>query len=566
MGRLRAFIILFLCICLLRVPVSAASAVSQLHSSAVLDGAGAGRVSLRLQVWLEEAGDFQLWLPQDAREIRLNGRYCTPETDGQRLRLTMENLVSGVHTVDVSYQLPCVVEREKEKTYVRLALLSGLAYPVEEMSFSLSLPRQIQWEPVLSCGYHGLSAASYFAVTVQENTITGHANQPLLDRETLELRLEVDRAMFPDYKEQTSPFDLWQTAMLALMAAAMVYYAVALIPVIPRKERTTQPPDGLAAGEFGTCLTGCGMDLTMMVFSWARLGYLKILLDDRGRVLLHRQMDMGNERSDHENRCFDSLCSQRDTVDGDGLHYARLCRKMARSSPLTKLLYKSSSGNPRIVRILAVAAGVCRGVELSLGVYTAGAGKVFLAIGMGLLAGFFSDRIQAGGRSAPLGNKAPLWISLLCVLLWTGTGWLCGNGMLAGGMAIFQLLTGIAAAVGGRRSALGKQYVSQIRGLKSYLTRTPVFEMQQILQRNPDYFFDRAPEALALGVEKPFARRFGKTVLQPCAYLELPREKEMTAAQWALQLRHTADRLNRRQQNLRLEKGMQWAQSMLHRR
>ena len=47
MGRLRAFIILFLCICLLRVPVSAASAVSQLHSSAVLDGAGAGRVSLR---------------------------------------------------------------------------------------------------------------------------------------------------------------------------------------------------------------------------------------------------------------------------------------------------------------------------------------------------------------------------------------------------------------------------------------------------------------------------------------------------------------------------------------
>ena len=47
----------------------------------------------------------------------------------------------------------------------------------------------------------------------------------------------------------------------------------------------------------GSRLTFTGADLTMMVFSWAQLGYLVIHLDDNGRVMLHKRMDMGNERS-----------------------------------------------------------------------------------------------------------------------------------------------------------------------------------------------------------------------------------------------------------------------------
>ena len=550
----RGLILAVLCLCLLTVPAFASPAVTTVDTTAVVETDGVCRVTIQFQIWLEEEGQIQLWLPAGAEEIRAAGRYRTPETDGSRLRLTLPDMGGGTHTVQVSYELPGVLRQSGEKWYLQLPLLSGFAYPVESFRFDLTLPGDIQAAPVLSSGYHGLNIANLLQVSVEGNRITGAATETLLDRETVELKLEVERSLFPDFKEKSGGLGTWQTLLLGLIGAGALYYLVALLPIIPRKIRATEAPDGLAAGELGSCLTGCGMDLTMMVFSWAQLGYLRIRVDSRGRVLLQKQMDMGNERSDRENRCFAALFSQRDMVDGGGLHYARLCRRVGLSSPLLRQLYKSTSGNPLIARILAMAAGVCSGVVLSFSVYTAGAGEVLLALGLALLCGLFSYLIQSGGRCLPLGNKAPLWLALLCVALWTALGRLCGNVVLAGAMAVYELLVGIAAALGGRRSPLGQQYVAQIRGLRTHLTRASVFDMQQNLRLNPDYFFDRMPYALALGVEKKFARRFGKVFLPECSYLELPEEQERTPVQWAAILRRTADQLNRRQRRLEWEK------------
>lgn len=559
----RNFILILCCLCLLGVPASALSTVSGAESTATAETDGSCYVSLRFEFRLEQAEDISLWLPAEAEEIRVENRYRTPETDGTRKKVTLKNKSAGSHTVEVSFRLPCALESSGGKLWLEIPLLSGVAYPMESFRFSVNLPGETEKEPVFTSGYHGEGVSDYLSVTVAGNRITGSFTQILLDRESLSMKLEVSREMFPDYREKTGLFDTWQTVMLVLIAVSLGYYLLALMPSLPRRIRSADPPDGLAAGELGTCLTGCGMDLTMMVFSWAQLGYLRIRLDSRGRVTLVRCMDMGNERSERENRAFRSLFSQRDMVDGGGLHYARLCRKLAASSPLTRQLYKSTSGNPRIVRVLALAAGVCSGVELSLGVYTAGAGTVFLAMGLALLCGILAYFIQLGGRCLPLGNRRPLWTALLCVVLWALLGRLCGNMMLGLGMGVYELLTGIAAAVGGRRSALGQQYVAQIRGLRHYFTRTSVFDMQQNLELNPDYFFDRMPYALALGVEKPFARRFGKAAMQPCSYLEVNRERGMTASQWAAMMRHTADRLNRRQRRLKLEKLLQQAEAVV---
>ena len=46
---------------------------------------------------------------------------------------------------------------------------------------------------------------------------------------------------------------------------------------------------------------------------------------------------------------------------------------------------RSRSGNPRIVCVLAIAAGACSGVALSQGVYTAGVGTFFLGLALAVL-------------------------------------------------------------------------------------------------------------------------------------------------------------------------------------
>lgn len=555
--------LLLLCVLALCVPVSAASGVDSAQATATVEADGKAYVTLRFQLRLEQEEKLELPLPEGAENVRLNGKYKTPTTDNGRMLLALPKLGAGVHTVEVSFQLSGAVTEKSGVLWLEVPLLTGFPYPVEQFSFSVTLPSEPKEQPSFSSGYHGESIASSISFQVQGATVTGNCTEPLKDHETLVLLCRGDREMFPQFSAAQPLLGGWETAIAVLIAVAAVYYLVALLPIIPRRIRSFGPPDGLAAGDLGTCLTGCGMDLTMMVFSWAQMGYLTIETDGRSRVQLQKRMEMGSERSSFENKCFQALFARRQQVDGRGLQYALLCRKMAGKSPLLRQIYRSRSGNPRIIRVLGIAAGACSGVLLSQSVYTAGAGTFFLTLALALLCGGLSLAIQSGGRCIPLGNKTPLWAGIGCGGLWILLGALMGNAGLAVLMVLYESLTGLLAAVGGRRSEAGQQYVAQIRGLRHHLTRASVFDMQQCLEKNPAYFFELMPYALALGVEKPFARRFGRVTVAECSYLTAPVRGELTPAQWASLLRQVADLLNRRQRRLKYEQLLQQAESMV---
>ena len=553
MKAIAKILLLLLCVSLLCLPASAVSGANSVETTAVVEPDGSCYVTLRFQLRLEQEEKLTLPLPAQAKEVRLNGRLRTPTQQGSQTVLELPRLSAGVHTVEISFRLAGVVTEKSGVLLAEVPLLTGFSYPVESFSCTVTLPAAPVEQPSLISGYYGETIASQMQVQVRDNVISCSSTAPLKDRETLVIQCRGDKQMFPDFSARQSLLGGWESAIVILLAVGFVYYLVALLPVIPRRIRSFSPPDGLAAGDLGTCLTGCGMDLTMMVFSWAQLGYLTIETDGRTKVWLCRRMEMGTERSDFENKCFRTLFGQRQTVDGSSLHYALLCRKMAAKSPLLRQIYRSRSGNPRIVGALGIAAGVCSGVLLSQGVYTAGVGTVFLALAMALLCGLLSAGIQSGSRCIPLGNKMPIWLGFLCAGLWVFLGYLMNNLTLALVMVLCQGITGLAAALGGRRSEAGQQYVAQIRGLRHHLTRSSVFEMQQCLEKNPAYFFDLMPYALALGVEKPFARRFGKAAVPECSFLEAPVRSNLTPYQWACLLRHVADCLNRRQRRLKLE-------------
>lgn len=555
--------VLLLCLGLLWLPASAVSGADSVETSVSVAEDGSCYVTMRFQLRLEQEEKLSLPLPAQAREVRFNGKYRTPAAQGQQLVLQLPKMGAGVHTVEVSFRLDSAVSQQNGVLWLEVPLLTGFAYPVEQFSCAVTLPSAPGEQPTFVSGYYGQSISSSMEVQIRDNTVYASSTVSLKDRETLTLRCRGDREMFPRFSARQPLLGGWEAVMVALLAVAVVYYLVALLPVIPRRVRSFSPPDGLAAGDLGTCLTGCGMDLTMMVFSWAQLGYLTIETDDRGRVYLLRRMEMGTERSSFENKCFRTLFAQRQRVDGQGLHYALLCRKMAAKSPLLRQIYRTRSGNPRIVGALGIFAGACSGVLLSQGVYTAGAGTVLLALALAALCGGLSFLIQSGSRCIPLGNKLPLWAGLLCAGLWVGVGYLMNNLTLAVMMVAIEAVLGFAAAIGGRRSEAGQQYVAQIRGLRYHLTRSSVFEMQQCLERNPAYFFELMPYALALGVEKPFARRFGKVTVAECSYLDAPVQGDLTPYQWAVLLRHVADRLNRRQRRLKFEKLLEQAESMV---
>ena len=106
--------------------------------------------------------------------------------------------------------------------------------------------------------------------------------------------MEVDDAMFPGKLVIFRDGNPEAVPMAICAALAFVYWLIFMrcLPLI--RQRRTQPLEGVTAGELGCHLTAAGADLTMMVFTWAELGYLRICPDKRGRVYLQRYMDMGN--------------------------------------------------------------------------------------------------------------------------------------------------------------------------------------------------------------------------------------------------------------------------------
>jgi len=98
------------------------------------------------------------------------------------------------------------------------------------------------------------------------------------------------------------------------------------------------------------------------------------------------------------------------------------------------------------------------------------------------------------------------------------------------------------------------QTAAEILGLRRYLKTAPKNELQSIVRSNPDYFYQLAPWALALGVDRTFAERFGNIRLPQCSYLATDMDGHLTAREWALLLRDTVNALDRRQKRLPLDK------------
>ena len=143
-----------------------------------------------------------------------------------------------------------------------------------------------------------------------------------------------------------------------------------------------------------------------------------------------------------------------------------------------------------------------------------------------------------------------------CIVVWLVLSLIAGQfGMMLFAVSI-QLLAGVASAYGGRRSELGKQTMSEILGLRRYLKTVSKDELQRILKSNPDYYYELAPYALALGVDKAFAKRFERLHQPNCTYLITGIETNRTAEEWYPLLREAVDSLNARQKKLKYEKFM----------
>ncbi len=557
-GLIAAFGIL-LCL-VLSCSVAAATGISSMESHVTASADGSCQVSMSVTVHLEQAVDKLYFpLPADATGITLNGsRVSASKSDGVR-NVNLTRLLKGMtgdFTFHIHYSLHDIINTtETGSLQMELPLLSGFRYPVEKMSFSVTLPGQTESLPAFVSGYHQARIEEHLSCSVDGNVLSGTSLQAMKDHETLAMTLPVTEEMFPQTLAQAQDYHVVNIAMAVCAGLALLYWLIGMwnLPVL-FPQQTTEPPHGYHAGCLGSIVAGQGVDLSMMILSWAQLGYVLIQVDRQHNVILHKRMDMGNERSSFERRCFAKLFGKRDLVDTSGARYAAFANSVAQQYDGMQELMRRRTANPKVFRFLASGIGLCGGAGIAVALTQGAALQILLMILLGALGAVSGWMIQGAGAGILLGNREKALPGLVLCGIWLITGILAGAVDIGLLMCLGLLAAGILLAWGGRRTPIGRQVLSQVLGLRKYFRRADKKQLQRICENDPEYFFRLVPYAMALGADKAFAQRFGGMRLSGCPYLTTGMDGHMTALQWCSLIRRTVERMDRRARQLPLER------------
>ena len=552
---MRKLICFLLCVLILATPALAFDGITSAQSQTVVNTDGTCQVSLSITLQLDSSSAPDFPLPENASDISVSLPRAKVTRSGGKRVVDLSGLGAGTHTINIYYTLTDTVSADENGNLtLTVPLTSGFALPIEKMEFSIQLPDAPEHTPNFSSTYYLETAASIIDLDIQDNVISGTIDQRLQDQESMVMTLAVSKSMFPNVSTGRWSMDTVDTLMIAVFCLALLYWLITMRCRPPRRNRRSLPTPGLNAGEIPSRLAGQGMDLTLCVLSWAQMGYLTIQTDGRGRVRLHKRMEMGNERSELENKLFRSLFGKSNLADATGYRYAQLFRKAMAYRAGASITYKQGSGNPQIFRYVSVIIGTLGGISLALAFANETAWQVLLSIFFGALGTVAAWQLQGVAKGIFHRNKLPLLISLGCGLVWFLLNLLAGE-MTTGLLVVLsQLLAGLAAAFGGRKTESGQQTMSEILGLRKFMRTASKEELDRITDSNPHYFYDLAPFALALDVDRTFARRFGSVRLPECPYLSTGSDDRMSVKEWAQLLRDTAQAMDALQLRIPLDR------------
>ena len=554
---MRRIIILILCCTLLSGVVYADNRAETVRNTTTVLTDGSAKVTLAVELTLDDpVKDLTFPLPRGADAVTLNGTPVEAVPSRSNPGVVLVDLshldgAEGARTLTFTYTLPALVafdeaasDAAERDLLLQVPLLSGFDYPVKAMSFSITLPDGVEGIPNFYSGYFLQSIESDLNYNFTKGVISGSVTETMKDKETLVMTMKVTQEQFPDLVIIENEENLHLYAMSAMTGLALVFWILFLpsLPVYPR--RRTTPPVGIHAGEIGSRLTMVGADLTMMVFHWAQLGYIRIIPDRRDSVWLHKCMEMGNERSPFEVKCFNQLFGRNRSVEGTGSRYARLWQSVRGTLDCREQITLGGLGARGVFRFLAMLVSTLAGLSMGANLLEEGPWRIVLAIALALTGSFAAWKIQAGFMSLHLRHRDAIPMSLVCCVVWLLAGLLTHRPIAGLFSTAVQILAGIFTIWGGRRTMPGWHLACEVLGLRHYLAAPRRSEIKEELARNPDYFFEMIPYAMAFGVDAAFAKRFGRRILPQCSYLDADRASKRSARDWALIMRQTAKKLD----------------------
>lgn len=554
MRKALLFFVAIVLLCAMTLGVSADQIDHSGFYATVLED-GSCQVSMTITLSMEKMDtSMRFPIPADASDVQLNGFGVGTYYSGTVQYVNLSSVLGPEDTTatfTLSYRAGQVVDGTGKLT---LPLLSGFQLPINSFDFTVSFPGNVSNQPSFTSAYYQSSIESKMHWTVMGSTVTGRTTDLLNGYETLEMSLKLDSSLFSHRQTAFIDSEVDDRLMEGCLLLALLYWVIFMRLGLPRFRRCSQPPQGYTAGHMRPILTLQGPDLSLMVLSWAQMGYVLLERKSSSKILIHRQMDMGNERSAYERQIFSLLFKKKDVVDTGSLAYAVLCGKVEKQISVSRVLTHKRSGNPLIFRILSLLVNVLAGVNAGLALGSNASWQIIFLILFGILGLALGNMIQNSAQGIFLYKPGTITKGLLAAVIWGIPFLLCGKRGLGLGTAFYQFIAGILATYGGRRSADGTDALSQGLGLLLSFLVPEKASFSIAKKVDPEYFHTMAPYALSFGADGLFAYRFGKERIPECPYLVGVPEADRTASQWSRILRSTLRSMNARYEGLKKER------------
>ena len=567
----RVLFMLLFAVLLLPLRAQAASAATRLDYTATINVDGEALVSLTLNLHLEAINQNLTYpLPGTATNITVNGASPATNKSGSLTIVSLARVTGGQpgdYVVTISYSLPKVVTVamktdplnkskqivDKDNLKLELPLLSGFAYPISAMNYTITLPGEFTSTPDFYSTYQQNGLASELNLLYNGNMLTGSSKSGFNDHESVYMTMTLPPDMFPGVSTYQRTGNPELVPMGILAGTALLYWLLFLRTFPARRESCTIPPEGITAGELDCRLFLKGADLTTMVLCWAQLGYILIQVDGR-RVLLHKRMDMGNERSLFEVRTFRSLFGDRRVVDASSLAYAKTLRKARGMVPGESAICHSNERKRNIYRYILCVSQVFCGICMAMNMTSILALQILLSLLFGALAVVTAWQLHKVAYCTIGRDKTGLITAGVSLLVWLIIGLIAKVVWISLAECAGQILLGFPAAWGGRRSEVNRHEVAQLRGLRHYLSHMPAEDVQRLLAADSSYYFRMAPYAMALGVLHPFTQAFGKRKLPQCPYIVTRVHGSRKAEDWETLLKDLTSRMDARAKRMEMDR------------
>lgn len=524
------------------------TAIQTMEVTVVLDENGRASVTEKLEMNVAGTLDeLRFSFPQGAKKTQIEGYWTGTEKENgvQYKTVSSKTGFSGTQSFVLSYTMTGLVAGAEASQVLTLPLLSLQDYRIGKLTFTVVLPEEFAGQPRFSSGYYGSLVEDLILYNLGSSSIAGYVNEIMRDNDTLTMTLSLPEGYFAgNYRQSSLGTVLTVFAWLALAVAAIYWFMTLRNPGLHVQARTL-PPDGVNPGDVPFLLAGGHADFNMLVSHWAVLGYLSIFVSKSGHVILRQKMPMGNERRSFERKLFDLLFAEDGVCDGASLRYKRVGEKAMEVLPRywSRRMFEKRSGSPLLVKALCALACALACVVAMDAVAPEKLHGLFLLISF--IAGLAMCYLMVQACGAWFLND---W-------LWTGVGMGCGLMLLiVGGMggATGIMLPAVALSVflgwqtchGGLRSPWGDEILGQTLGFRRFLLHATDQNVQQLLRRDPQYFYRILPYAQAMGQAKRFVTLFHDCRLEPCQWYESARSTPTTAASFYDHYADTLDMLD----------------------